>query len=769
VINDSILKIRNGLRSARVPFALWMVLLCAGCPPKPESDVAAPSPESEQTSHEKMVRVLADIAEESREDNAFVGDRHARRLRSVREDAVALSKLPQEKRWELYFELGKAELKLGNEQEAIQSLKQALDVVPAEPPLLKKKTHFELGMAYLRYGETQNCCQLNTSESCIVPIQGAGLHTHPAGSRNAIAQFMEVLKQPAAADNEDEILEYDESARWLMNLAYMTLDEYPSGVPEEHLVSTELFASEVAFPKFTNIYPSLKLNTFNLCGGAVVDDLDGDGDLDVATCTWDVTGQTQVFENVGDGTFKDVTKQAGLTGFFGGLNLNQADFDNDGDLDLFIMRGAWLKTNGQHPNSLLRNDGNLKFTDVTFDVGLGKVWAPTKTAAWADFDNDGDLDLYLGHESSEDVLALCELYRQESDGTFVNVAEEAGLADDVFSMGAAWGDYNNDRYPDLYLSLVGENKLYLNNQDGTFTNVAKELAVSKPGPSFPTWFWDYDNDGHLDIYVGCTSGPIGVLDSDIRFEMMHLYRNQGDDTFKDVTKEVGLNYPAEPMGANFGDLDKDGFPDFYLATGNTQFSEIRPNLMFHNRGGTTFENVTIAGGFGHLQKGHGVSFADIDNDGDQDVYVQLGGAYPGDRFSDALFQNPGFENHSVTLKLTGTKSNRCAIGARVRLDITENGKTRSIHHFVTTGSSFGSNPLRQAIGMGTAETIDQLVVEWPTSGTTQTFKNVVGDRAYEIVEGESKLKPFEMKRIQMPAGSVKDTLRNLSLENGNAP
>lgn len=159
----------------------------------------------------------------------------------------------------------------------------------------------------------------------------------------------------------------------------------------------------------------------------------------------------------------------------------------------------------------------------------------------------------------------------------------------------------------------------------------------------------------------------------------------------------------------------------------------------------------MSGGFGHLQKGHGVSFADFDNDGDQDVYVQLGGAYPADRNVDALFENPGSDQHSVTLKLEGTTSNRCAIGAKIRLQITEDGATRSIYKDVTSGSSFGANPLRQSVGSGNAAVIDTLEVYWPTSDTTQMFHHVASDQAYRIVEGKSelesvKLVPFHRKK-----------------------
>ena len=557
-----------------------------------------------------------------------------------------------------------------------------------------------------------------------------------------------MLRLLPSESGTDERLDVDEAARWLLNIAYMTLGKYPTEVPEEYLVNPSFFEPEVDFPKFVNVYPKLGLKTFNLCGGTVVDDFDRDGDFDAVTCSWDVTAQTQVFRNNGDGSFEEVTADSGLNGFFGGLNLNHADYDNDGDLDVFIMRGAWLGANGMHPNSLLRNDGNLKFTDVTFDVGLGDQFFPTKTSVWTDYDNDGDLDLYVGNESKGDVVAPCNLFRNDA-GQFVDVAVEAGVADVVFSMGAARGDFNNDGWDDLYLSLTGANKLYRNNKDGTFTDVAADLSVAKPDASFPTWFWDYNNDGHEDIFVGCTSGPVGVLDTDIRFELMHLYQNRGDGTFSDVTKDVELDYPATPMGANFGDLNNDGYCDFYLATGNTPYSEIRPNVMFLNDRGQRFQNVTMAGGFGHLQKGHGVSFADIDNDGDQDVYVQLGGAYPGDRYNDALFENPGFDNHYIRLELEGRKSNRNAIGARVRLDITEaNGEQRSVYHTVSSGSSFGANPYRQIIGIGTATKIDKLHINWPLPDSSQTFLNVACDQSYRCTEG-NELAVVELRRFRI--------------------
>ncbi len=709
----------------------------------------ATTQQREMSPHEQMRAALALLSAESRDDNAFVGDRNARRLRRALSDLAQIEDASPFKRWEANFELGRAELKLGHEQKALDLLRRADELLPADSPIkLRKKTWFELGIAALRLGETQNCCLKHSSESCIVPIQGAGLHTKKEGSRMAMSFFLKVLEHPAAEGAEEERLEFDEAARWLLNIAAMTLNEYPDSVPQPHRVPTEFFRSSIEFPRFVNVMPHLGLDTFNLCGSVVIDDFDSDGDLDIVTCTWDVSGQTRVFRNNGDGTFADVTEASGLIGFYGGLNLKHADYDNDGDLDIFIMRGAWLKAGGQHPSSLLRNDGQLKFTDVTFAVGLANM-LPTKTSAWADYDNDGDLDLFIGNETSPEIDAPCRLFRNDA-GKFLDVAAEAGVQARVFSMGSNWGDYNNDGWPDLYLSATGPNLLYRNNRDGTFTDVASELGVDNPNASFSTWFWDYDNDGHLDIYVGATSGTVGVLASDIRFELMHLYRNRGDGTFENVAPQVDLKYPASPMGSNFGDLNNDGYLDFYLATGNVPFSEIQPNVMFLNDRGRKFHNITMAGGFGHLQKGHGVSFADIDNDGDQDVYVQLGGAYPVDRFNDALFRNPGFAGqNSITLQLEGRQSNRCAIGARLKLDIIEeDGTQRSIHHLLSGGSSFGNNPFRRTIGIGTAKKVERLTIRWPRLDLTQEVTNLTAGRFYRIAEQqppqEHPLTPFNL-------------------------
>ena len=755
---------------AILTFALWSVIV--GCSTKDN-----PATDSQRlTSHERMRAILKEIADRTPEEHPFLSEKRVRHYES--EWAKLGVESSQIHRANVKFQLGKAHIHLNHLQTGIDHLFKAYQLLPSiqfSSAEMKARSsnriRYQLALAYLRLGETENCCLRHSGDSCIVPIQGDGLHTRQEGSRQAIKYFLEVLNH--ASDDMNEQVEIIQPARWLLNIAYMTINGYPNDVPKEYLIPPHVFQSDIDFPRFKNIYPKLGLNTYNLSGGAIVDDFNGDGYLDIMTSTWDTTGQTQYFRNNRDGSFMERTVEAGLSGFYGGLNMVQADYDNDGDMDVYIVRGAWLGAYGRHPNSLLRNNGDETFTDVTFDAGLGEFHFPAKTAAWSDYDNDGDLDLYVGNESTPDCPCPSQLFRNNGNGTFTDVAADAGLKEHLFAMGAVWGDYNQDRYPDLFVSVSGAHRLYRNNRNGTFTNLAEPLGITTPNSAFPAWFWDFDNDGVLDLYVGCSSGNVGILSlhalgvgvpaekKSIRkfqeqtvVEFMALYRGDGRGGFKNVAKEQKLNYPSQPMGANFGDLNGDGYLDFYLGTGNIQYSELRPNVMFLNQQGQSFDNVTMAGGFGHLQKGHGVSFADLDNDGDQDVYIQMGGAYLGDKYNDALFENPGFGNHWITIQLVGQRSNRCAIGTRICAEIVENGVARSVYRHVNSGGSFGCNPLRQTIGLGSANTIHKLKIFWPTTNQTQVFENVPVDQIIRVVEGEEQITRLNLKKLQLQTGAL---------------
>ena len=607
-------------------------------------------------------------------------------------------------------------------------------------------------LCHLRAGETANCLLNHNGDSCLFPIQGGGVHQITDGSRAAVIVLTDLLTRFPG----------DLRARWLLNIAYMTLGEYPAGVPRKWLIEPTRFASEYALPRFPDVAVNVGLNVDSLAGGVVMEDFDRDGFLDVMVSSWGFTSRDQLrlFRNNGDGTFTERTRQAGLEGLVSGLNLRQGDYNNDGLADVVVLRGAWLSTEGHYPFSLLRNNGDFTFTDVTEEAGL-LHFKPTQSAAWFDYDGDGWLDLYVANESSGRDTNACELYRNNRDGTFTECAAACGVDLVGFYKGVVAGDFNNDGRPDLFLSDRSGPKRLLRN-DGPagaawrFTDVAEAAGIDGPMHSFPCWFWDYDNDGWEDIMVT----GYGIQDSgDVAADYMgrptaamraRLYRNNGDGTFTNVSKAAGLSRVLHAMGANFGDLDNDGWLDFYLGTGDPDFATLIPNRMFRNAGGQRFQDVTTAGGFGQLQKGHGIAFGDIDNDGDQDIYSVVGGAVETDNYQNQLFANPGFGNRWLKLTLEGVRTNRIAVGARIKVVVRDAAGERAIHRTVGPGASFGANPLRQEIGLGAALAVDRVEIFWPVTGETQVIRNLALDHAYRIREGDSAAAAIASKSFVLP-------------------
>lgn len=228
---------------------------------------------------------------------------------------------------------------------------------------------------------------------------------------------------------------------------------------------------------------------------------------------------------------------------------------------------------------------------------------------------------------------------------------------------------------------------------------------------------------------------------------MRLYQNN-EGSFTDVSAEVGLDKIGYAMGSNYGDLDNDGYPDIYLSTGEVSYESIIPNKVFRNNSGEEFQDVTTAGGFGHIQKGHAVSFSDIDNDGDQDIHVVMGGAYEGDNFFNSVYINPyQDENNWVTIKLKGTKANRAAIGSKIEITVLENGVKRSVFHTISSGGSFGCSTLRAQIGLGKATEILEVNVLWAGSGNTQSFKNLNSNTFYQLTENKPEAEELNIRPI----------------------
>lgn len=608
-----------------------------------------------------------------------------------------------------------------------------------------------LAFSYLRLAEQQNCLLNHSSASCLFPIRAEGVHMLTEGSEQAMGLYRRLLRE-WRPDNME--------ARWLLNVAAMTLGKHPEEVPEQWVIPADAFKADEAFPHFPDIAPFTGLaEEMTLSGGSVTEDFNRDGFIDIMASSWGLADQIRYFENSGDGRFVDRTQETGLTGITGGLNLIHADFDNDGYADLFVLRGAWLGEAGLHPNSLLKNNGDGTFSDVTESAGL-LSFHPTQTAVWADFNNDGWLDLFIGNESARRGIHLCELYLSNRDGTFRDVAREAGVAVTGYIKGVAAGDFNNDGYQDLYISRFGgPNTLFRNNGPGSngaprFTDVTTQAGVAEPVESFPAWFWDYNNDGLQDLFVSgyyATPGDVAreYLGMPHEAEFPRLYRNNGDGTFTNVKSETGLEKVIYAMGSNFGDLDNDGYLDFYVGTGDPDMRTVIPNRMFRNNAGREFLEVTSAGGFGHLQKGHGISFADLDNDGDQDIFTVIGGALEGDVYLNSLFLNPGNDNNWITLILRGTESNRSGIGSRITIEGETPSGPRRIHRTVTTGGSFGSSSLQQEIGLGKATNIERLEVTWPATGKIQLFRDVAVNKSYLISENSDRLEPVEWMQIEL--------------------
>ena len=659
--------------------------------------------------------------------------------------------------------LARDHVRFGETVEAARLLEEALAADETTPSQSYKTDLLEMtAVTYLKMGEIDNALSPSGALGLTLRLDESHVYTNTFGSSSAIRYLLRLLELDPA----------NLTARWLLNIAHTTLGTYPNGVPGEYLIPLDALESGYDVGRFENISASAALFTLDSAGGSVVEDFDNDGLLDIIWSTMDPCESMRYFHNDGNGVFSDHTSQAGLKRQTGGLNIIQTDYNNDGWADVLVMRGGWMLDAGRMRMSLLRNDGGGKFTDVTASAGLATPAYPSQSAAWADYDNDGDLDLFSCNESMVQLpsgrtipifeyrsgpgrpIMPSQLFRNNGDGTFTDVASETGVVNFRYCKGAVWGDYDNDGLADLYLSnRGGANRLYRNQGDGRFVDVAIDAGVSEPLFSFPTWFWDYDNDGWLDLYVAGYLAEVwdiaaGYLGLPNQGELPRLYRNDGAGGFIDVTDEVGLNRVLLPMAANIGDLDNDGYLDFYLGTGGLSFGALVPNVMYRNEQGQRFQDVTLSGGFGHLQRGHGIAFGDLDRDGDQDIFAQMGGAYPGQTFSNALYENPGHGNHWITARLVGVRSNRAAIGARVKVEFETIEGARTVYRHVSSGGSFGASPFELEIGLGRAIRIVTLEVEWPASGTLQVFDNVPLDSHLEIREDADGYKLLDIPQFR---------------------
>ena len=501
-----------------------------------------------------------------------------------------------------------------------------------------------------------------------------------------------------------------------------------------------------------------KLLPETLGSGCAFLDFDGDGWQDILLVNgMDWKGHTKqrstlrLYRNNRNGTFSDVTKQAGLDVEMYGMGVAVGDWNNDGFPDLLVT------CVGQ--NRLFRNTGKGTFVDVTKASGLAGRIGVSTSAIWFDFDRDGWLDLfvcnYVKWSIEHDVFCsldgkqksyctpeayrgdTCWLFRNRRNGTFEDVTATSGIFDTSSkSLGVALIDYDDDGWPDLFVANDTQpNKLYRNQRNGTFKDVgvAAGIAFSTEGKAragMGTDAADYDNSGKTSLAV-----------TNFDNEMVGLYRPLDQGLFEDVAMAAGVGAPSRNtlgFGCVFADMNLDGMLDLVVANGHIDETvrHIRGNVgyaqppqLFLNQGKGTFRDVAAAagGGFAQPRVGRGLAYGDFDRDGDLDLLVTTNGGPA------SLFRNDQVAgNRSIRFRLVGTKSNRDAIGASVR--ITSDGVTQT--RIVKSGSSYLSqSELPVTFGLGKRDRVDRVVVRWP-SGRTDEFKGLAAGHTYECVEGK---------------------------------
>ncbi len=712
--------------------------------------------ENEPSPNQEMIQLLSEIEKTNFDPkNAFSAQARLNFFDSIYRQATNTEEIHS-----LQNQILLAQIELGDETKAVETGEDLLKKIPAYQVEKRRIAMKSLAIAYLRLAERINCIKDHSVESCLFPIAGRGVHHDKSSAEKAIALLENVL-------NNDPL---DFDSRWLLNIAYMTTGGYPGQVPVPFLISGLDTDTVKTIKPFVDAAVNVGLNTKNLAGGSIIDDFNNDGHPDIVTSSWSLNEGMRYCRNNANGTFTDISDSSGLGFIRGGLNIMQTDYNNDGFKDIFVVRGGWMKKFGRQPNSLLRHNGNGTFTDVTKISGLLSFY-PTQTATWADFNNDGWLDVFIGNESSsQDEIYPCEFYINNKNGSFTESASIAGCDIKAFVKGVTSGDYNNDGLADIFISTLDGKKILLKNVSDTnggvkFIDVSGQSGFTQHTTrSFPTWFWDYDNDGWLDLIV-CGYEFDGSLAPYLAKEALKigtdkagkvfLFRNKQDGTFEEISSQLGLTQFAFAMGSNFGDIDNDGYLDMYLGTGNPLYQSLVPNKMFRNVEGRRFEDVTTASRTGNLQKGHGVSFADLDGDGDQDIYIEMGGAYDGDAYQNSLYINPGQNNNNwINISLEGVKSNRAAIGARIKVSFSENGKARSVYRDVSSGGSFGANPLLQHIGIGSASEVDSIVISWPTSNTKQVFKEIKAGENLKIKEGMQAFVKTRLAKVDFTSHNI---------------
>ncbi len=470
-------------------------------------------------------------------------------------------------------------------------------------------------------------------------------------------------------------------------------------------------------PTFTKIMDSPVVTNADTSQGGFFADYNNDGFLDLFV----VNGQDGkaanpfLYRNNGDGTFFQVLSGPPVDVSSQAPSACWGDYDNDGNIDLFVTATG--------PHFLYHNNGDGTFARILHDPTVTNS-AISYGCLWGDYDNDGFLDLFV---TTIDPAALshCYLFRNKGDGTFTKETNSILVADSASSIGCAWGDYDDDGKPDLFVcggrgpnAAPAPNRLYHNEGHGVFTRVTTGRVVTDADYSGSCAWGDYDNDGYLDLFVVNGFGGLNFL-----------YHNRRDGTFERITNsivttDVGNNW----FGCAWGDYDNDGFLDLLVTDEGYNDASV-VNALYHNNGDGTFTKITNGSPVNEYSDSIGCAWADYDNDGFLDLFVTRG-----DGRGNALYHNNGNSNAWLTVKLVGTVSNRSAIGARVRVRAFYRGAERWQLRQITGGGGWGSQQeLRANFGLGDATNAATVRIEWP-SGTVQEFQDVAPRQILTITE-----------------------------------
>ena len=581
---------------------------------------------------------------------------------------------------QLHFSLGHMYAYHGEMGQAIEQFQEARQIALATVPSAELQFDETLGVAYLHKAELASHLYDRPGDRDLVSASGFARLVSTGDSEQAVRHFSTYL-----ATKPDEL-----EVRWLLNLAYMRLGRYPDAVPKTQLIPPSVFASADDVGRFVDVATQVGLNSFAMAGGVIVDDFDNDGRFDVVTSSFNSCEPLHYFRRSEDGRFEERALIAGLGDQLGGLNITQADYNNDGCLDILVLRGGW---DLPQRKSLLRNNCDGTFTDVTVASGLACPVTSTQTAVWIDVNNDGWLDLFIGNENG-----AAQLFLNKRDGRFEDVARRPASIERRSAK--AW--------PQTITTMTGGPICTCPTSAATISSTTTTTTARLPK-------WDDQLGAQAPVralrrgssITTTTGGPTCSRPATSRLSMRRCGRTwgcpitparsssigMGNGSFEDVTSHVGLDKVFMPMGANFGDIDNDGFLDIYLGTGNPSYASLVPSVLMRNREGKAFVDVTASSGTGELHKGHGVAFADLDNDGNEEIVFEVGGVTPGDAHAIRLFKNPGHDNAWINVKLVGARTNRAAVGARIKV-VVENAAhdTREFHRTVGSGGSFGARP-----------------------------------------------------------------------------